>query len=522
MTAMNTNPSLAGGIPACRIADAGPSPRRGRDHSAPSSASFTSPFVAAVFMAACIMLWSVAAVARGAPESFADLAEKLSPAVVNISSTQMIEGGAGGLEPFEFPPGSPFEEFFREYRKRQKPDRPHKGMSLGSGFVIDAEGYIVTNNHVIAEAEEITVIFQDNTELKAEIVGRDAKTDLALLKVEAKKKLPAIKWGDSDLARVGDWVMAIGNPFGLGGSVTAGIISARARDINSGPYDDYIQTDASINRGNSGGPLFNMEGDVVGINTAIFSPSGGSVGIGFAIPSALAKTVVSQLREFGQTRRGWLGVRIQGVTEEIAESLGLDEPEGALIAKVNEGEPAEKAGLVAGDVILSFDGKEVPNVRRLQRIVAETPIDKTVKVTVWRDEKEETFEVSIGQLEEFEKTADAAPGKPGGGNGPKKMTLASVGLSLSALTPELRSRFEISEEALGVVIVGVDEQGFASERGMRAGDLIVEVNQVPVVTPEEVEAKIEDLVSKKRKIVLFLVERSGDRRFISVPLAEEE
>ncbi len=517
MTAMNTNASLVGGIPAHKNTDCGPAPRRGRTHSAP----FTSPFVVAVFMAACIMLWSVAATARGAPESFADLAEKLLPAVVNISSTQMIEGGAGGLEPFEFPPGSPFEEFFREYRKRQKPDQPRRGMSLGSGFIIDAEGYVVTNNHVIAEAEEITVILQDNTELKAEIVGRDAKTDLALLKVEAKKKLPAIKWGDSNAARVGDWVMAIGNPFGLGGSVTAGIISARARDINSGPYDDYIQTDASINRGNSGGPLFDMDGRVVGINTAIFSPSGGSVGIGFAIPSALAETVVSQLREFGQTRRGWLGVRIQGVTDEIAESLGLDEAKGALVAKVNEGEPAHKAGLVAGDVILSFDGKEVPNVRRLQRIVAETPIGKTVKITVWRDEGEKTFDVSVGQLEEFEKTAETSSGKPGGGKGTKKVVIKSVGLTLSGLTPGLRSRFDLSEEHQGVLVVGVDEQGFASERGMRAGDLILEVSQEPVTTPEEVVAKIEDLILKKRKAVLFLMERGGDRRFISVPLAED-
>jgi serine protease Do len=245
------------------------------------------------------------------------------------------------------------------------------------------------------------------------------------------------------------------------------------------------------------------------------------VGIGFAIPSALAQTVIAQLREFGQTRRGWLGVRIQGVTEEIAESFGLDEPKGALIARVNEGEPAEKAGLMAGDVILSFDGKEVSNVRRLQRIVAETPIDKTVKITVWRDEEKKTFDVSVGRLEEFEKTAEAAPGKPGTGKTAKKMTLDSVGLSLSVLVPELRERFELSNEVEGVIVVGVEEQGFASERGMRAGDLIVEVNQVPVVTPEEVKAKIKELVSKKRKTVLFLVERSDDRRFISVPLVEE-
>ena len=517
MKSMSTNANSGYGIPTHKIIGPSPSPRRGRNYLAP----FASSFMGAVFMAACIMLWSVAAMARTAPESFADLAEEFSPAVVNISSTQVIEGVAGGPEHFQFPPGSPFEEFFREFRKRQKPDQPRRGMSLGSGFIIDPEGYIVTNNHVIAEAEEITVILQDNTDLKAKIIGRDAKTDLALLKVEAKKKLSAIKWGDSDAARVGDWVMAIGNPFGLGGSVTAGIISARARDIYSGPYDDYIQTDASINRGNSGGPLFNMGGKVIGINTAIFSPSGGSVGIGFAIPSALAQTVIAQLREFGQTRRGWLGVRIQGVTEEIAESFGLDEPKGALIARVNEGEPAEKAGLMAGDVILSFDGKEVSNVRRLQRIVAETPIDKTVKITVWRDEEKKTFDVSVGRLEEFEKTAEAAPGKPGTGKTAKKMTLDSVGLSLSVLVPELRERFELSNEVEGVIVVGVEEQGFASERGMRAGDLIVEVNQVPVVTPEEVKAKIKELVSKKRKTVLFLVERSGDRRFISVPLVEE-
>ncbi|HJS32758.1 MAG TPA: Do family serine endopeptidase, partial [Alphaproteobacteria bacterium] len=323
---------------------------------------------------------------RGNPpaQGFADLAERLLPAVVNISTTQTVrqdrnqqqgpqQGPQGerrrGPEVPQFPPGSPFEEFFREFFDRQgRPDAPpRRTQSLGSGFVIDSTGYVVTNNHVIAEADEIKVILHDDTQLAAKVIGRDPKTDLAVLKVEPSKPLTAVKFGNSDQTRVGDWVVAIGNPFGLGGTVTAGIVSARARDINAGPYDDFIQTDASINRGNSGGPMFNLAGEIIGINTAIYSPSGGSVGIGFAIPANLAKPVIDQLRVSGKVRRGWLGVQIQSVTDEIAESLGLNKARGALVARVTENSPAAKGKIESGDVILKFDGKDVTEMRRLPR-----------------------------------------------------------------------------------------------------------------------------------------------------------
>jgi serine protease Do len=381
------------------------------------------------------------AAARG-PDGFADLAEKLLPAVVNISSTQVShERAQRGPEIPQFPPGSPFEEFFRDFLDRNRPDAPPRRVtSLGSGFVIDPSGYVVTNNHVIEDADEITVILQDNTNLKAKLVGKDTKTDVALLKVETDKPLPAVKWGNSDKARVGDWIIAIGNPFGLGGTVTAGIISARARDINSGPYDDYLQTDASINRGNSGGPMFNLDGEVIGINTAIFSPSGGSIGIGFAIPSSLAHNVVDQLRQFGVTKRGWLGVRIQTVTDDIAENLGLPKAKGALVAGVTEGGPAEKGGIQPGDVITAFDGKDVPDMKRLPRIVAETPIDKEATVDVWRKGKSTRLKVKVGELKEEE--ADDKSGTPAPEAQPRE-TATVLGLTLSALTDQLRERYKI-------------------------------------------------------------------------------
>ena len=311
--------------------------------------------------------------------------------------------------------------------------QPRKATSLGSGFIIDPAGYVVTNNHVIADADEITVILHDDTNLKAEVIGRDTKTDIALLKVKTDKPLSAVTWGDSDAARVGDWVLAIGNPFGLGGSVTAGILSARQRDINSGPYDDFLQTDASINRGNSGGPMFNMDGQVIGINTAIYSPSGGSIGIGFAIPSNLAKAVVAELQsETDHTvHRGWLGVRIQAVTDEIAESLGLDKARGALIASVSDNGPAQAAGIQAGDVVLSFDGREVTDMRRLPRLVAETPVGKTVPVTVWRKRKENTLQVKIGRLEESDQQQASAQEPPKKGGKDQAGVVKTLGLTLS-------------------------------------------------------------------------------------------
>src|SRR5438874_4652038 len=397
------------------------------------------------------------AAARPAPDSFADLAEKLLPSVVNISTTQAVKSERGrehsGPEVPPFPPGSPFEEFFRDFFEHGVPKggrpeaQPRKSTSLGSGFIIDPAGYVVTNNHVIADADEITVILHDDTHLKAELIGRDTKTDIALLKVKTDKPLSAATWGDSDASRVGDWVLAIGNPFGLGGSVTAGILSARQRDIQSGPYDDFLQTDASINRGNSGGPMFNMDGQVIGIATAIYSPSGGSIGIGFAIPSAMAKAVVAELiNEPDHTvHRGWLGVRIQAVTDEIAESLGLDKARGALVASVNDNGPAQTGGVQPGDVILGFDGKPVNDMRHLPRLVAETTVGKSVPVKVWRKRQETTLQVKVGKLDETEQVAAQEPQKtkPSRDTGG---TVSLLGLTLSNITQELKEKFSLNDD----------------------------------------------------------------------------
>ncbi len=460
------------------------------------------PLVAAFLFAAV-----AGAAARSAPDSFADLAEKLLPAVVNVSTTQKLAREDRGAEELD--------EFFKEFFDRQRREnQPRRATSLGSGFIVDAAGYVVTNNHVIAEADEITVRLHDNTELTATIVGRDEKTDLALLKVESGAPLPALKWGDSDDTRIGDWVLAIGNPFGLGGSVTAGIVSARQRDINAGPYDDFLQTDASINRGNSGGPMFNMDGEVIGINTAIFSPSGGSVGIGFAIPSALAKNVIDQIREYGHTRRGWLGVRIQTVTDELAEGLRLDKAHGALVANVTEDGPAAKAGIEQGDVVIAFDGRPIDEMRKLPRIVAETPIEKQVEVVVWRQGKEVTLKVTLGELDETE-TAALAPADetvPEGAEG----EVGLLGLSLAELSAEMRQRFELGEETAGVVITAVDEGSSGAEKGLRPGDVIVEVDQQSVVKPRDVDDKVNAAKANGYRVVTLLVYREGDFQWVAV------
>lgn len=454
------------------------------------------------------------AFARGAPESFADLTEQTLPAVVNISTTQTIDSSAGPDRP-QFPPGSPFEEFFKDFFDRQRPNNgaPRKATSLGSGFVIDSSGIIVTNNHVIADADEILVRFHDESSLPAELIGRDEKTDVAVLRVKPEKPLTALPIGDSAKARVGDWVIAIGNPFGLGGSVTAGIISARQRDINSGPYDAFIQTDAAINKGNSGGPLINLDGEVIGINTAIYSPSGGSVGIGFAVPTSIAKNVIEQLRDFGETRRGWLGVHIQTVTDEIAQSLDLEEPKGALVANVTEDGPAEKGGIRAGDIILEFDGKPVDKMRSLPRLVAETPVGKNTNVLVWRKGKEQTLTVSLGRLEAQEaRTANKSPGsgKPG------SAAVDELGVGLASLDDELRLKYEIPAEIDGVLITSVEPNGNAAEKQLKEGDVIVEVNQDPVSTPGNIAAKIATAVEAGKESVLLLVNSRGDRRFVVV------
>ena len=476
--------------------------------------------------------------ARGGPDGFADLAATLSPSVVNISSTQNAQARAdrGGPEIPSFPPGSPFEQFFRDFMDRNKPgQQPRRGpqgpqgpeggnpgsgraVSLGSGFIVDAAGYIVTNNHVIDGADEISVTLTDNTVLKATLVGKDERVDLALLKVTSDKPLHAVAFGDSDTARVGDWVLAIGNPFGLGGSVTAGIVSARGRDIRQGPYDDFIQTDAAINRGNSGGPLFNMDGQVIGINTAIYSPSGGSVGIGFSVPSNLAKSVVAQLREFGRARRGWLGVRIQQVTPDIAESIGLHEATGAMVAGVNEDGPADKAHIRNGDVILKFNNQDVKEMRTLPRIVAETEIGKAVPVVVWRDGHEVTVQASVGELPDDVQQAGTAPG-PNRTPPNRTAMIAGLGARLSPITDELRSQYKLSADQKGVVVTEVQADGPAAGRGLKPGDVIVEVQQEAVSTPADVAERMDRYRKQNRKTVLMLIQSTDGLRWVPVPLA---
>jgi serine protease Do len=453
--------------------------------------------------------------ARSLPESFADMAEKALPAVVNISTTQTLKRDSMPNRP-HFPPGSPFEEFFKEFfdHQQQQDSAPRQVTSLGSGFVIDPSGVIVTNNHVIADADEIVVRFQDDTSLPAKVLGRDEKTDIAVLKVESDTPLPALELGNSDGLRVGDWVLAIGNPFGLGGTVTAGIVSAQKRDIRSGPYDDFIQTDAAINKGNSGGPLVNIDGEVIGINTAIYSPSGGSVGIGFSVPMGLAKPVIEQLQKYGETRRGWLGVHIQSVNEEIAESLGLPEARGALVANVTEGGPAEAAGIAAGDVILSFNGQDIDRMRALPRIVAETPVGEKSDVVLWRKGREITVSVTLGRLEDQEAATAAANGD-GDGN---SATIEDMGVTVASLTATMRERFQIPDDLEGVIVTDVSAGGNAAKKGLQPGDILLELNQETVSTPSDVAAIVAAVKESNRKSVLVLFNRGGDRRFIVVPL----
>src|SRR6188472_1923579 len=396
--------------------------------------------------AIALLAITVPASARG-PEGIADVAEQVIDAVVNVSTKQSVDLRSGAMP--QLPPGSPFEEFFEEFFKNrrgqggenQAPNRsPRRVNSLGSGFIVDAAGVVITNNHVIAEADEITVILTDGTRLKAEVVGRDTKTDLAVLRVKPPAKpLKAVKFGDSDKVRLGEWVIAIGNPFSLGGSVTAGIVSARNRDINSGPYDNYIHTDAAINGGNSGGPLFNLEGEVIGVNTAIISPSGGSIGIGFAVPSKTVAGVVDQLRQFGETRRGWLGVRIQQVTDEIAESLKISPARGALVAGVDDKGPAKPAGIEPGDVIIKFDGKDIKEMRDLPRVVADTPVGKDVPVIVVRKGKEETKTVRLGRLEDTPQPASVKTDQPAED---KSVVQKALGLNLAGMNDDLRKKFK--------------------------------------------------------------------------------
>ncbi|QND53605.1 DegQ family serine endoprotease [Phyllobacterium sp. 628] len=461
------------------------------------------------------------------PASVADLAEGLLDAVVNISTSQTVKGQDGDSGPVpmpKVPEGSPFQEFFDEYFGKQGPGKSnpsHKVQSLGSGFVIDAEqGIIVTNNHVIADADDIEVNFTDGSKLKAELVGKDLKTDLAVLKVDPKKrKLVAVKFGDSSKARIGDWVMAIGNPFGLGGTVTVGIVSARNRDINSGPYDNFIQTDAAINRGNSGGPLFDMYGQVIGINTAIISPTGGSIGIGFAIPAELASGVIAQLRDHGEVQRGWLGVRIQPVTDDIAESLGMTSSKGALVAGIIDKGPVANGSILAGDVITKFDGKPVNNVKDLPRAVAESPVGKEVDVVVIRKGKEQTVKVTLGRLEDTDaKTKEKSPSQSDQDEDTNQ-DVDVLGMTLGALDEDTRKTFGIAKEVEGVLITEVQAESVAANKRIVAGDVIVDIAQEAVKTPEDVAARIEKLRDEGRKnALLMLASKTGELRFVTLQM----
>jgi serine protease Do len=420
----------------------------------------------------------------------------------------------------KFPPGSPFEDFFNDFfekRGEKRAPRERKPQqAMGSGFIIDSSGLIVTNNHVIEDATSINVILTDNRTFTATLIGKDKKTDLALLKIETEDDLPFVKWGDSDTAKVGNWVLAIGNPFGLVNTVTAGIISARGRDISAGPFDDFIQTDASINRGNSGGPLFNLDGEVIGINTAIFSPTGGSVGIGFSVPSSLAKGVIFQLKKYGKTRRGWLGVRIQTVTDDIAASLGMDKASGALISGVMPDGPAKLSGVKAGDIVLNFDGKIVKDMKSLPRIVAETEIDKPVTVEVWRNGRSMKLQVIVGEMAEDIKVSEV----PQNSNEVVTKEVLELGILLSNITDDMRSKFGIPEDVNGVLVVNVKSETDASEKGILPGDIIIEISQNKVFTPDDVSMRVLEEINAERDFALMLINRKGILSYIAVKISK--
>src|SRR6476646_4346348 len=488
------------------------------------------PLLAVICLSATSVLIPAPASARG-PDGIADVAEKVIDAVVNISTSQTVEakgGGEGRGAMPQLPPGSPFEEFFDDFFKNRRGPggnprggdkggdlQPRKTNSLGSGFIVDTSGVVVTNNHVIADADQINVIMNDGTKIKAELVGVDKKTDLAVLKFKPVKPLVAVKFGDSDKLRLGEWVIAIGNPFSLGGTVTAGIVSARNRDINSGPYDSYIQTDAAINRGNSGGPLFNLEGEVIGVNTLIISPTGGSIVIGFAVPSKTVAGVVEQLTQFGELRRGWLGVRIQQVTDEIAESLNIKPARGALIAGVEDKGPAKPAGIEPGDVVIKFDGKDIKEPKDLSRVVTDTAVGKEVDVVIIRKGVEETRKVTLGRLEDGDKAvqASAKPPEPA----EKPVTQKALGLDLATLSKDLRTRYKVKDSVKGVIITSVDGTSDAAEKRLSAGEVIVEVAQEAVSNAADVKKRVDQLKKDGKKSVLLLVANAdGELRFVAL------
>ncbi|AYD01442.1 Do family serine endopeptidase [Neorhizobium sp. NCHU2750] len=466
------------------------------------------------------------------PASLADLSAGLLDAVVNISTSQNVKDAGNGPQEPKIQQGSPFQEFFDDFFDgKDGKDDNQKVSSLGSGFVIDPSGYVVTNNHVIEGADDIEVVFANGTKLKATLIGTDTKTDLSVLKVEPKAPLKAVPFGDSRRMRIGDWVMAIGNPFGLGGSVTLGIISARGRNINAGPYDNFIQTDAAINKGNSGGPLFNMRGEVIGINTAIISPSGGSIGIGFAVPTEIAENVVHQLIEFGETRRGWLGVRIQPVTDDVAESLGLDRARGALVSGIVNDGPIKKGEIKPGDVIVSFDGSPVNEMRDLPRIVAESPVGKEVDVVLMRDGKQQTVKVTLGRLEDSAQSADADSDEPDDGDAPdtdnggdqsteqSNEPVKAYGMTIAPLDDAQRKSFGIAESVDGVVVTEVAPGSVAAEKGVKPGEVIVEIAQDFIEAPGDVTDRMQALKSEgRRNAHVMIADKNGNLRFVAIPL----
>ena len=486
-----------------------------RNHDQCSTLEYMGGWLKGFLLVVGLLIFSgFSSLARNLPDSFADLVEKLSPAVVNITTTAVVPE----REKFNpmVPRGSPFEDFFRDFMERQdpgdqQPKRQRRGTALGSGFIISPDGLLVTNNHVIENADEIKIEMLNGSVLEAKVLGTDPKTDIALLKVNSEISLPYVEFGDSDKSRVGDWVLAIGNPLGQGFSVSAGIISARGRDLQ-GPYDDFIQTDAAINRGNSGGPLFNTDGLVIGVNTAILSPNGGSIGIGFSMSSVVVEKVIKQLREFGETRRGWLGVRIQNLNEEVAEALGLEDSIGALVTDVPGG-PAQKAGIRSGDVIIEFDGEKIEDSGTLVKVVGDSEVGKEVKVLIWRDGSEKIISVVLGRLETVQVSENDSEDID------QKM-LYFAGMSLSSINDDLRKRFDIADKVKGVLVTEVKENSAARLRGISAGDVIEKIDQVEVESPSTLIKIVDDAKSRKKSSVLLLVKRGMDGRFIAIPLKQ--
>jgi serine protease Do len=481
-------------------------------------------------LVACAVMGFSATTAHAVPESFAPILEDNAGAVVNISTTQKVKNAVGFPFQFNFdalpndPKLEPFRQFFEQFQNELREDGDgtleREEKSLGSGFVIDGtRGYIVTNNHVVTQADEIQVTFQDKTKLPAEIIGLDPKTDLALLKVQNDTRLPEVRFGNSDTLKVGDWVVAVGNPFGLGGTVTAGIVSARGRNINQGPFDDFIQTDAAINRGNSGGPLFNTKGEVVGISSAIFSPTGGNVGIGFAVPASLAEPIIEQLRAYGKAQRAWLGVKIQQVTDEIANSLGLGEPRGALVIEVSKDGPSHGSGIAAGDIIVQFDGKAIEEMRDLPRTVASTEIGKRVKVVVWRDGKEHSYRITLGELPEDQA---GAPSVTPSTQEKTDDDARLFGMALEPASATLRKRFGIEKSQQGIVVSDVARGSVAQRRGLRQGDVILQVNQQTVTDVAQLQRAFATAKKAGKDFALLRVARGNSVQFITLPTKEEK